>query len=333
VTDPADDVTDLRQRSQQAGFWTPRPDPTVLTTEAVTRVTEQFGREIAGLRELHDKDMAAAAGLLDARLAGMDTDRGRLWDRTDDIIKRFTAALNDFRDEVERRDKTGRDLLGQRLDAIDRATELLAVQAARNLAVAEQDDDRCRRDMLARSADLQALIEQRLDSMDEAAKVLASSIEKYPSDLDRAVNAMRDVILGQLEITATRLDLSVSAIDGQFAASKTAVDAALSAAKEAVAEQNKANTAAIKVSEGNTKEQLTSLGQVSSANFKALEDKIADARDRLTAMEALTRGIDKASIDQRGASGLRVTGIQASIMAVSLLLSAIAIIVTLVLHK
>ena len=90
-----------------------------------------------------------------------------------------------------------------------------------------------------------------------------------------------------------------SAVDEQFSASKIAVDAALSAAKEAVAEQNKSNAAAIKVSEGNTKEQLTSLGQVSSANFSAIEDKVADARDRLTVIESLTRGIKEAGTENR----------------------------------
>ena len=85
-----------------------------------------------------------------------------------------------------------------------------------------------------------------------------------------------------------------TAIDGRFGESKTAVDAAFAAAKEAVAEQNKSNTAAIAVSETNTKEQLASLSRVTDAGLGALTDKITDARDRLTVIESLTRGIEQA---------------------------------------
>jgi cellobiose phosphorylase len=139
-------------------------------------------------------------------------------------------------------------------------------------------------------------------------------------------NSEREFIMAQIEITATRMSEKFVAIDGQFAASKTAVDAALSAAKEAVAEQNKANSAAIKVSEGNTKEQLTSLGQVSSANFKAMEDKIADARDRLTSIESITRGIKEAGGEGRADRGLRANAISAGIAALATLVALVSLI-------
>ena len=106
---------------ESSGFWTPRPDPTVLTTEAVSRATEVSRREIAALRDLHDKDLAALRELLDARMEGMDRDRLALRTFIDDVVRRFTAALTDFRAEVEHRDSANRQLVEQRLNDLDKA--------------------------------------------------------------------------------------------------------------------------------------------------------------------------------------------------------------------
>lgn len=230
----------------------PRPDPTKLTDAAIERATAQYRRELGALRELHDKDLAALTATLDARLAGMDQDRARLWERIHELPGQQETANNHFRDDVARRDAAGREL-----------------------------------------------IEQRLADLDKARVLAAGQIGEIPGQQESRLTAEREFILSQLEIIATRMTEKFAAIDEQFSASKTAVDAALSAAKEAVAEQNKANSAAIKVSEGNTKEQLTSLGQVSSANFKAMEDKIGDARERLTALESRTAGIQQGTSAQR----------------------------------
>ena len=110
-----------RQAGPREADGSPCPIPTTLTTEAVTRATDIFRREITALRDLHDKDLAALRELLDARFDAMDHDRDRLWEHVDDIIKRFTDALNDFRAEVERRDRAGRQVIEQRLTDLDKA--------------------------------------------------------------------------------------------------------------------------------------------------------------------------------------------------------------------
>ena len=99
----------------------PIPDPTALTTEAVSRATDVFRREIQALRELHDKDLTALRELLDARLGGMDQDRTRLREHTDDIVRRFTEAITQFRVEVDHRDSANRQLVEQRLNDLDKA--------------------------------------------------------------------------------------------------------------------------------------------------------------------------------------------------------------------
>lgn len=56
--------------------WAPVPDPTKLTTEALTReidrVSAQLASEIAGLKELLEGRIGASTDIINARLSGMD---------------------------------------------------------------------------------------------------------------------------------------------------------------------------------------------------------------------------------------------------------------------
>jgi hypothetical protein len=290
-------TTPERDRPGGSGPYMPMsPDPTEASKAAVEQVTSQFHREIAQLRELHDKDRTSAREITTARLDGIGKDLERLWSRSDELVNRFTAAIDDRRREIGADLSSATALIDQRLDDLDRAIKLAADQL-RDIPDSDRDA-RCR----------------------------------MAKDFTKQVQGKCDWVMAQIEVVATRMNEKFIAIDGQFDAAKTAVDAALAAAKEAVAEQNKANSAAIKVSEGNTKEQLTSLGQVSGANFKAMEDKITDARDRLTVIEALTRGIKQAGGEQKEVRGLQHGAIQVSIMAGVFVLSIVTLVISLAVH-
>ena len=196
--------------------WVPIPDPTTLTTEAVARATDIFRREITALRDLHDKDLAAFRELLDARFDVVDQDRARIWDKTDDIIKRFTDALNDFRAEVERRDVANRQLIEQRLADLDKARQLAADQIK---TIPEQDREA--RDRLCH-------------------------------DFRTQLRAEREYIMGQITnaLAETRRTGDVAqekfaAVDALFASNALALAAALAAQEKAVAAQNDSNTLAI----------------------------------------------------------------------------------------
>ena len=247
-------------------FMPRSPDPTAASKAAFDAAADLSHREIGQLRELHDKDLHALRDLLDARLGAMDTDRDRLWARAEELRREFDDTLTRFRAEVERRDNASRQLIEQRLQDLDKARALNAKH------------------------------------IDQLVTDTAGQHSEITHDICRRIAAEREYILSQLEIVATRMGEKFSSVDEQFTASKTAVDAALTAQKEAVNEQNKANSAAIKVSEGNTKEQLTSLGQVADASFKAMSDKIEDARNRLTIIESLTRGLKEATGEDRDTS-------------------------------
>lgn len=292
-----DDREDGREPGRSpSGAWVPIPDPTILTTEAVERATQVFRREIEALRELHDKDLDASRELLDARLAGMDNDRKRLWDRSEDLVTRFTSALDDFRAEVERRDGANRGLIEQRLADLDKARKLAAKH-------------------------IEAIPGQIREQRDRVCKDMHSSLVSE-----------REYVMAQIEILATQGRERFAAIDGQFIASKVAVDAALAAQKESAAAQNTANDRAIAKSEGAVKEQLTSLAQVADGSFAAIEDKITGLRDRLTTMESLTRGIEQAGDTKRADSGLAHGTVLSVIASLSVLIALASLIFAAVHH-
>lgn len=251
-----------------SGGWVPIPDPTTLTTEAVTRATEVFRREILALRET-----------LETRLAGVEQQRSLIWTELHSVPDRIRDAL-----EANRREILG-DLGGT-----------------------------------------QALVEQRLDSMDKAIELAAGELARIRDLLrgewESRVEAEREFVMAQVEILRSVAAERFAAIDGRF-----------TAAASAVAAQNAANDRAITVAQAGVKEQLESLGSVTDAGMKALESKITDARDRITAIESLTRGIKEAGgeiretrAEQRLSQGAVVSLIVAGIVALSLAVSVIALI-------
>ncbi len=256
------------------GGWVPVPDPTTLTTEAVERATQIFRRELESQREL-----------LETRMGGLDQDRLALRSFIEDVVRRFSEAIVQLRDEIEHRDSANRQL-----------------------------------------------VEQRLGDLDQARALVAEDMKAIPVECKDRISSEREFILSRIEINATRMGEKFQAVDGRFAESKIAVDAAFAAAKEAVAEQNRSNDRAITVAQAGTKEQLTALGTVTDAGLKGLEDKITDARDRLTRIEGLTSGIKEATIEQRGTRGLQNSNVVVGIMAVSMLVSVVAVVIAVVLH-
>ena len=96
--------------ANNVGDLVPRPDPTRLTTEAVSRVTEQFERELGALREL-----------LETRLMAMDT-------ATELLAVRMTELSDTLDRRSSERERNLQALIEQRLSGMDTAAKLLAGQ-------------------------------------------------------------------------------------------------------------------------------------------------------------------------------------------------------------
>jgi hypothetical protein len=250
------------------------------------------------------RELTALREIIETRLAGTDEDRSRLWDAVNRWPPHLEGLLEHRRREFLEDLVSVRELTEQRLADLDKAIKLAADELAKLAARTES----------------------------ERAKVDAEMIRRQQAE--------RELIVSQVELVRAVMTEKFTAVDGRFEESKVAVDAAFAAAKEAVAEQNKANSQAITKSETATKEQLASLSRVTDAGIAGLSDKITDARDRLTVIESLTRGIKEASGEFRsdraeniGERGLRLNGLVVALMSFSALLSVIAVVLTLALRK
>jgi len=126
---------------------------------------------------------------------------------------------------------------------------------------------------------LRELLETRLNGMDKALQLLQAFADRTPTtkDVQNEVIALREVVFEKF-----------NGIKNQLNDRDTAVSAAFSAAKEAVGEQTKSSNLAITKSETGVAERIKGLDETNKTNFKGIEDKISDMKDRLTIIESKT---------------------------------------------
>lgn len=233
-------------------------------------------------------------------------------DETSDLVPRPdpTKLTNEAMDRATRQGEREIEHLQARiqarLDGIEKELNRLDGLTAQLPAEYREGQDRFRDEVDRRDGQNLAIIETRLDALDQARSSSFRAEREY----------ITSIIEGLRAVMAERFD----AIDGRFSESKTAVDAAFAAAKEAVSQQNTANDRAITKSEAATAEKLGSLQQVFNTTAASQDVLIADARDRLTKTEAKTAGINEAGQDQRQEKGLTQSGIMLALVAVSLVL-------------
>jgi rubrerythrin len=148
---------------------------------------------------------------------------------------------------------------------------------------------------------LTKLIDARLDGMDKAVIIFQDSLTRVPTDTDKQVGHLRELLLSELAKVSQMHEEKFRSIGVQFTErdvrteqtsrdSKVAVDAALQAAKEAVGEQNKSSALAIAKSEAATTKQIDQLGVLISNTTAGLNDKIEDIKARLTLIEGKDSG-------------------------------------------
>lgn len=178
---------------------TPVPDPTLLTTEAVARATETFLREIAALRELHDKDMGSLRAIIEARLDAMN--------------ERHVAGQDvavRVRGEVEEKISHARELAAARFAALDQSL------AARD----KQADDRAAAASLALTtalASARELVETRAASTAEAAGKYEKSITAQLGQIAEVASLNRQQLEDKINAVKERLDRGEGASTGEHA--------------------------------------------------------------------------------------------------------------------
>jgi hypothetical protein len=155
-------------------------------------------------------------------------------------------------------------------------------------------------------AALREIIETRLNANDKAVKLLETRQELIPQQIKDEVAHLRQLHDEKFSAIIEAIDVFKDTVNGRFSLGdvqtdkaardvKSAVDAAFAAAKEAVGEQNKSNALSITKSETAFTKQIDQLSESVRLVVKNTDDKIADLKDRLVAMEGRSSVADPAT--------------------------------------
>jgi hypothetical protein len=190
---------------------------------------------------------------------------------------------------------------------------------------------------------LKEMLISRLASMDKAMDVFSDNITRVPTDLDKQIAQLKDVVWQRFETEDEKFSTvneKFVGVKNQFAErdvrveqtardTKTAVDAALAAQEKAVGKQNDSSGLAIAKSEAATSKQIDQLMTLINSIRDNLESKLNDMKERQTRFEGHDLGGQEA-IENRRASGTSVAGIIG--VAAAIVLGVASLIVTLISH-
>ena len=149
---------------------------------------------------------------------------------------------------------------------------------------------------------LEARIDARIDAMDKASRLLHEDFTRVPTEMDRRLGHLQELIFSKLDAVARVTEQQFNAIGMRFeeldkrtaqlsAADKTAIAAALQAQKEAASAQNESNTLATAKSEKNFAE-LIAQGQALLLEVRRNNEiQIGDLKSRVDKGEAHGKGV------------------------------------------
>ena len=166
-------------------------------------------------------------------------------------------------------------------------------------------------------AALKALIGERIDGIDRATRLLAASVDHFPTELDRTISAVREIFTSELRRAEEVTDQRFRAIDGTFASNALALTAALAAQKEAAAESVKSSTLAIDRANAATKETILANQAQTAAGLASQAATGADLKDRVVRIESMGVGAHDTRTDARAMIGMIIAAIAVIVAVVS----------------
>lgn len=162
---------------------------------------------------------------------------------------------------------------------------------------------------------LKELLGAQIEAVEKAIKVAHDDLVRVPTDVQKQVGNLRE--LHEEKFRSIQVQFAERDVRSEQSAkdTKVAVDAALSAAEKSREQQNQSFALGVAKSEAGITKQIEQLGTLIQATSRALDDKISDAKDRLTRIES--RG--------EGEKGGRMSQQQLMMMIVSLIISFLII--------
>jgi uncharacterized protein YoxC len=130
-----------------------------------------------------------------------------------------------------------------------------------------------------------AVLEERLDAIDKATRLLNETVNRVPTDVQKEVAHLRGLFDEKFGSVAKQFEERDTRAERESRDNQIRVDAAFAAQKEAAAREGEANAKAIDKSETSTTETISKLDGLFQTRTDALSDKIDDLKERLTSVE------------------------------------------------
>lgn len=177
-----------------------------------------------------------------------------------------------------------------------------------------------------------ATLTTRLDGMDIATRLLSETVNRTPTEIQTQIAHLRELMEEKFESVDKQFVERDTRTDQAAKASKEALDAALLAAKELVSQQNEANAQAADKAEQSTIKQIDQIGIRIDTTQKGLEDRLTELKERVDRGEGSSSGSALAVTDARQTKTLANSSAVLFVMGLSIMVSIIAIVVSLVVH-
>ena len=139
-------------------------------------------------------------------------------------------------------------------------------------------------------AGLKALLEARLDAIDQATKLFQDNLTRVPTDTDKQIQHLKELHSQRFAAIEMQFRERDTRFDQEKSGSALAVTAALQAQKEAAAAQNASNAEAVRKSEMAVAKQIDGIGTQLTAAASALADKIETINSRINRGEGISSG-------------------------------------------
>jgi hypothetical protein len=176
---------------------------------------------------------------------------------------------------------------------------------------------------------LEKYLSARIDAVEQTLASLARVVDSIPSERQADLRGLQELVDVKLSVHEQRFanialqfeERDVRSVQSSTA-DRTAIAAALQAAKEAVGEQNKSSSEAIRKSEAATSRQIEQQSILIANTSANLTDKIDDVKERLTIIEGVQAGARAAHSSTQGTQqqwvGIIGLGITAMVVLVGL---------------
>jgi len=168
-----------------------------------------------------------------------------------------------------------------------------------------------------------ATVNARLDAMTEADALRLDGLREVRPQTERQIYHLRELHEAKFAAIEQRFDERDVRTAQAERAAQEALRAALQAAKELVDQQNKANAEAADKAERNTTKQIDQIGALIQTNQKATDDRILEIKERIDRGEGSHAGAVEVTTARR-------LDVGQALLALSVLLAAVAIVVTIV---